>query len=324
MTYTMKIVGKSKAFQSVYDTAIFASQVDSRILLTGETGVGKDVFARLIHSKSKRKDNPFIAVNCATLTPELLQSELFGHVKGAFTGAIKDYKGKIRMADKGTLFLDEIGEIDIKLQSKLLKVLEDHIVHPVGSEKSYEVDLKIIAATNKDLKKSIEEKTFREDLYYRLDVFTIEIPPLRERMDDIPLLIDFFMKEASSKHGLRKKKFDRDVIEALKSYHWPGNIRELKNVVDKLLIANRASRITINNLPEYLQCNKTISKEELRNNILSLEISRQMGITIEDYKEFLILYELEKVDGNIRKASIKLEQFKITRQAIRTFLSKET
>ena len=326
----MKIVGNSKTFKNVYDSATFASQADCRVLLTGETGVGKDVFAKLIHRKSKRKSHPFIAVNCASLTHELLQSELFGHVKGAFTGAIKDFKGKIRMANQGTLFLDEIGEMDITLQAKLLKVLEDYIVHPLGSEKNYKVDSRIITATNKDLKKSIAEKKFREDLYFRLDVFNIEIPPLRERIDDIPLLMDHFLEKIISKQGITKKKFDQEAMEVFKKYHWPGNIRELKNIVEKLIIVNRSSEITINDLPNYLKVNKKLKSVDIFGNCPLgqktqwLEIAREQGITVNDYKEYLIVQELQRSKGVIRKAAAKLKEYNISRQNIRTFLSKET
>jgi transcriptional regulator with GAF, ATPase, and Fis domain len=206
------------------------------VLITGSNGTGKELVAHWLHQKSPRSSAPFIEVNCAAIPSELIESELFGHVKGAFTSAVKDRAGKFEAANKGTIFLDEIGDMSLSAQAKVLRALQENKISRVGSDKDIKVDVRVLAATNKDLKKEIEEGKFREDLYHRLAVILIKVPALNDRRDDIPLLIDYFSKKISDEQGTSQKNFSKKAIEMLKSYDWTGNIRELRNVVERLII----------------------------------------------------------------------------------------
>ena len=212
------------------------SPADSNILLTGETGAGKEVLAKYIHNQSSRSGGVFIPVNCAAIPSELIESELFGHEKGAFTSAIKQHKGKFEQADGGTLFLDEIGDMSLAAQAKVLRVLQEKKLSRVGSDKDIIVDVRVLAATNKDLKAEIEKGTFREDLYHRLSVIVLHVPSLDERRDDIPLLVKYFNDQVSTESGMPKKDFSPEAIKMLQEKSWTGNIRELRNVVERLLI----------------------------------------------------------------------------------------
>ena len=243
------IVGSSREMEKVFDVIRKVADTDTSILITGESGTGKELVARSIHANSYRRDAPFVAINCAAIPRELLESELFGHTKGAFTGAVKDKPGKFQLADGGTLFLDEVGELPLELQPKLLRALQEKEVEPVGGTKVQKVDVRIVAATNLDIDKSIAGGTFREDLYYRLSVIPIHLPPLRERRKDIPLLIRYFC----GKHGSEKVTFDKDVLETLIMYPWPGNVRELENTVERLLIMRNGDVISFDELPEKFQ-----------------------------------------------------------------------
>ncbi|RMA93297.1 sigma-54-dependent transcriptional regulator [Hydrogenothermus marinus] len=246
------LTGKSKAIQLVKKTIKKVAPYDINILITGETGTGKEITAKAIHSYSNRKNKPFIAVNCAAIPADLLESELFGYKKGAFTGADKDKKGLIEEANGGTLFLDEIGEMPLPLQAKLLRFLEERKIRPLGSTKEIEVDVRIISATNKDLKKQIEKGEFREDLYYRLSTITINLPPLRERKEDIPLLVEQILKELIKKYNKEIKKIDPQFITYLKTLDLKGNIRELKNIIEKAVILSEDEELKLN---EYFEIN---------------------------------------------------------------------
>jgi two-component system, NtrC family, response regulator len=243
------ILGESESIQEAISLAKKVSQTDATVLLTGETGTGKEVFAQAIHTGSARGKKPFVALNCSAFTKDLLESELFGHKEGSFTGATKDKTGLIEEANTGTLFLDEIGEMAVGLQAKLLRVLEAREFIKIGDTKSTHVDVRIIAATNKNLKNEIETGQFREDLYYRLNVFTIELPPLRERKKDIPILARHFLKVYGEKTNPSIKTFNKDFIEALKKHDWKGNIRELKNIMERALIVSTGSELTVADLP---------------------------------------------------------------------------
>jgi len=238
------ILGKSPAIVDAINLAQRVAQTDTTVLLLGETGTGKEVFAQAIHEESDRRNKPFVAVNCSSFSNDLLKSELFGHVAGAFTGALKDKKGLFEEADGGTLFLDEIGEMNLELQSKLLRVLEDGTFNRVGDSKTTRVNARIIAATNKDLKKESENNHFRLDLFYRLAVFTIYLPPLRERKEDILVLANHFFKEFSSKLNRRVTKMDDSFTRALTQHAWKGNIRELRNVMERVLIIATSDTLT--------------------------------------------------------------------------------
>jgi len=231
-----EIIGKSKAIKEVMELVRKVAPEDTTVLLQGETGTGKELVARAIHKLSPRKNGPYVVVNCAAIPENLLESELFGHRKGAFTGALKDKKGRIEIADGGTLFLDEIGSLSPSLQAKLLRFLETKEIQPLGSEETLRVNVRVIAATNQDLRKKVEEGNFREDLFYRLNVFPIYIPPLRERKEDIPLLANYFLKIYSKKMNKKIEKIEDGAMELLLKYSWPGNVRELENVIERCVV----------------------------------------------------------------------------------------
>lgn len=231
-----QMIGESEAIQRVREMIHKVAPTDARVLITGANGTGKEVVARLIHAESNRADQPLIEVNCAAIPSELIESELFGHVKGSFTGAIKDKAGKFEQADGGTLFLDEIGDMSLAAQAKVLRALQENEVTRVGGEKAIHVNVRVLAATNKDLQKEIAEGRFREDLYHRLSVIPIHIPSLDERKDDIPLLVDYFCEQICGEQGIRGKAFAPEAVAALQARSWTGNIRELRNVVERLII----------------------------------------------------------------------------------------
>lgn len=231
-----EMVGDSKEIGAIKDMIEKVAPTDARVLITGSNGTGKELVAHWLHEKSQRSAAPFIEVNCAAIPSELIESELFGHVKGAFTSAVKDRAGKFEAANKGTIFLDEIGDMSLSAQAKVLRALQESKISRVGTDKDIKVDVRVLAATNKDLKKEIEEGKFREDLYHRLAVILIKVPALNERRDDIPLLINHFTNKITSEQGIAGKTFSDKAVKLLKAYDWTGNIRELRNVVERLII----------------------------------------------------------------------------------------
>jgi len=231
-----QMIGESEPIQQIKDMVDKVAETDARVLITGPNGTGKELVAHNLHEKSNRSQFPLIEVNCAAIPSELIESELFGHVKGAFTSAVKDRAGKFEAADKGTIFLDEIGDMSLAAQAKVLRALQESMITRVGADKDIKVDVRVIAATNKDLRKEIEEGRFREDLYHRLAVILIKVPALNDRRDDIPLLIEHFTKKIGEENGSAQKSFSADAINLLKAYDWTGNIRELRNVVERLII----------------------------------------------------------------------------------------
>ena len=231
-----QMIGESPALKNIQSMIEKVAPSDARVLITGANGSGKELVAHAIHSLSERSKNPIVEVNCAAIPSELIESELFGHVKGSFTGAIKDKQGKFEQANGGTLFLDEIGDMSLVAQAKVLRALQENKVSPVGSDKEIKVDVRVLAATNKDLKKEIEAGKFREDLYHRLSVIEIHVPSLDERKDDIPILVKHFAKLISEEQGTSVKEFDDKAIKTLQNFSWTGNIRELRNVVERLII----------------------------------------------------------------------------------------
>ena len=231
-----QMIGESEAIQRVREMIHKVAPTDARVLITGANGTGKEVVARLIHAGSNRASQPLVEVNCAAIPSELIESELFGHVKGSFTGAIKDKTGKFEQADGGTLFLDEIGDMSLAAQAKVLRALQENEITRVGGDKAIHVNVRVLAATNKDLQKEIAEGRFREDLYHRLSVIPIHIPSLDERKDDIPLLVDYFCEQICGEQGIKGKTFDPEAVAALQERSWTGNIRELRNVVERLII----------------------------------------------------------------------------------------
>lgn len=231
-----EMIGESEAINHIKLMIDKVAQTEARVLVTGPNGTGKELVAHQLHEKSERASFPLIEVNCAAIPSELIESELFGHVKGAFTSAVKDRAGKFEAADKGTIFLDEIGDMSLSAQAKVLRALQENIITRVGADKDIKVDVRVVAATNKDLKKEIEEGRFREDLYHRLAVILIKVPSLNERREDIPLLVTHFSNKIASEQGNAVKKFSDDAIKLLQEYDWTGNIRELRNVVERLII----------------------------------------------------------------------------------------
>lgn len=239
-----KLIGESDKMKSLRSQIEIAAKSSSRVLITGESGSGKELVARLLHGLSNRASKPFIEVNCAAIPQELIESEMFGHEKGSFTGAFERKKGKFELADGGTLFLDEIGDMSLQTQAKVLRVIETQEFQRVGGSANIKVDVRIIAATNKDLPAEVRKGTFREDLFFRLNVIPISVPPLRERKEDIPLLVDYFIKTISEEYGQRPKNITLEAIKRLQNYQWPGNVRELRNTLERLLIMTQSAVIT--------------------------------------------------------------------------------
>lgn len=231
-----EMVGESAALSKIKEIIEKVALTEARVLITGQNGTGKELVAHWLHEKSNRSSSPLIEVNCAAIPSELIESELFGHVKGAFTSAVKDRAGKFEAANGGTIFLDEIGDMSLAVQAKVLRALQENKIQRVGNDKDIQVDVRVVAATNKNLKEEIAANRFREDLYHRLAVILIEVPPLNNRREDIPLLIDYFSERIASEQGSGKKEFSKEAVELLKKYDWTGNIRELRNVVERLII----------------------------------------------------------------------------------------
>ncbi|MDZ7612820.1 MAG: sigma-54 dependent transcriptional regulator [Flavobacteriaceae bacterium] len=233
---SVEMIGESKAIKQIRAIIDKVAPTEARVLITGPNGTGKELVAHAIHQNSQRANGPMVEVNCAAIPSELIESELFGHMKGSFTGANKDKAGKFEAAHSGTIFLDEVGDMSLSAQAKVLRVLQENKITRVGGEKDIQVDVRVIAATNKDLMKEIEKGRFREDLYHRLAVILIRVPSLEQRTEDIPLLVDYFMRKITEEQGILPKKFSDEALEQLKNYQWTGNIRELRNVVERLLI----------------------------------------------------------------------------------------
>lgn len=244
------MVGESAALLQVKETIEKVAPTDARVLITGQNGTGKELVAHWVHQKSKRNEDPYVAVNCAAIPSELIESELFGHEKGAFTSAHKQREGKFEQAHLGTLFLDEIGDMSLPAQSKVLRALQEGLITRVGSDKDIKVDVRVLAATNKDLKKEIEAGRFREDLYHRLSVILIQVPALKERKEDIPLLVEKFLEDIAQENGSTKKKMTKEAMDILKEFPWTGNIRELRNVVERLVILGEPT-ISLEDVKKY-------------------------------------------------------------------------
>ncbi len=291
-----QITGTSAAVVRLREQIARVAATDSTVLILGESGSGKEVVAQMIHAASRRRHRPLVEINCAAIPEELIEAELFGYEKGAFTGAMTSKKGKFDLANGGTLFLDEIGDMSLKTQAKILRILQEQRFERVGGTRTIKVDVRIIAATNKDLRREIEQGNFREDLYYRLNVVPIEVPPLRERVEDIPLLIEDFLKEIAQSTGLGHKRVSPAVIEALKRYHWPGNVRELRNLVERLVIMSSGPEIDLSALPDYILQPTQQSSEPW----FACDDLRQARALFE--KEF-ILRKLKSHGGNISQTA---------------------
>lgn len=294
------IVGHSKGFLRVLDQAVRVSQRDATVLIQGETGTGKELVARAIHNNSRRNNRPFVPINCSAIPQDLVESELFGYTRGAFTGAVANKSGRIESADGGTLFLDEIGDLPLEAQVKLLRVLQEGELPKLGSNTLVRVDVRVIAATHRNLSAMVEDGTFREDLYYRLAVVPLRIPPLRERREDIPELIDALFERAKERHNLLDVRLSPAVHQRLISYRWPGNVRQLENVLERLLVLSSTDLITIEDLPEELT--QTTSNAAL----LWPDLPEE-GISLEATERELISRALEKFSGNQTQAARYLD-----------------
>ncbi len=297
-----ELTGKSLTVQRLREQIKLVAPTNSTVLITGENGTGKELVARAIHYRSARQNRPLIEVNCAAIPEELIESELFGHEKGAFTGAVGKKPGRFDLANGGTLFLDEIGDMSLKTQAKVLRILEEQRFERVGGSKTISVDVRIIAATNKNLKKEIEEGRFREDLFYRLNVIPIKVPPLRERLEDIPLLVDDFLEELARESGLGRKTITDDAINILQRYHWPGNVRELRNLVERLVILTPGKVIDKQQLLRLFDAEIHDSNKKL-SNIYEIENLKEARAYFE--KEF-IRRKLEKNSWNISLTAQKI------------------
>ena len=297
------IIGESDKMLALFEMLEKVSGTDSTILIQGESGTGKELVARAIHDLSDRSDRNFVAVNCAAIPDELLESELFGHVKGSFTGAVVSRIGRFEMADKGTLFLDEIGDMKANLQVKLLRVLQSREVEPVGGSRPKKVDVRIIAATNQNLDQMVANKLFREDLFYRLSVIPIILPPLRERESDIALLLNSFLQKFNKINNRNIEGFDRQVMEILTNYHWAGNVRELENLVERLVIVTGGGMVTYHDLPEKYRGGRTVPRVQP---VTLPKTGICLHSAVEEFENGLILQALQKSGGNKKEAAILL------------------
>lgn len=300
LDYVQDLTGESESIQSLRTQIKRVAPTDSWVLITGENGTGKEIVARSIHQKSKRAKKSMIAVNCAAIPDELIESELFGYEKGAFTGANKSHIGKFELAHKGTLFLDEIGDMSLKTQAKILRILEEQSFERLGGEKSINVDVRVIVATNKDLKQEIQKGRFREDLYYRLKVFPLHVPPLRERPEDIPVLLDEFLNSLTQENGFKPIKLTEDALQALKMYNWPGNVRELKNFLERMLIMYAGSQVDVSQLPPEFQDLENVQTQdsniiEQENGIIDFKEARA------EFEKRFLLSKLKQYHGNVSR-----------------------
>jgi two-component system NtrC family response regulator len=293
------IVGRSSALLEALDAAARVATTDATVLVLGETGTGKELIARAIHLNSLRRDRPFVVINCGAIPGELLESELFGHVKGSFTGAVNHKKGKVEIADGGTLFLDEIGEMPMELQVRVLRLLQQREIEKVGATSMIQVDVRILAATHRDLDALVAEGKFREDLFYRLAVIPITVPPVRERNGDIPELVHHFFERSKARHGKPELQMADSVMPHLLSYRWPGNVRELENVMERLVLLSRSNEVTVASLPEKIR-QASPKAEPVKPS------SPEGGIVLKDVERDLIVQALRKCHWNQSKAARQL------------------
>ncbi|SEB42026.1 sigma-54-dependent transcriptional regulator [Terriglobus roseus] len=301
------IIGRAKSFLRVLDQASRVAPHDTTVLIQGETGTGKELLARAIHNNSGRRARAFVPINCGAIPEDLVESELFGYVRGAFTGALTNKTGRIEAAEGGTLFLDEVGELPLDAQVKLLRVLQEGELAKLGASTPTRVDVRVIGATHRNLAAMVEDGTFREDLYYRLTVVSLRIPPLRERRDDLPELIDVLFKRAKERHGLLQARMSRPLLQKLISYAWPGNVRQLENVIERLLVLSADDLLTEDNLPEDLQ-----AASESNASPLNFPLPEE-GISLEAVERELISQALARFDGNQTHAARYLD---ISRRAL--------
>jgi len=299
-----EMIGSSKPIKELKKQINVAAPTSGWILITGENGTGKELVARAIHHNSHRQNRPFVEVNCAAIPEELIESELFGHEKGSFTGATTQRRGKFDQAHQGTLFLDEIGDMSLKTQAKVLRILQERKFERVGGNKTIEVDVRVIAATNKDLEKEIAAGNFREDLYYRLNVIPFHVPPLRERKADIPQLANHFLEYFCSKESRETKTLDEDAMLAIQNYSWPGNVRELKNLIERLVIMSPGNTITRNQLPQSI-CDKSVPGPDA--GVAVSLAADTFRIAKEEFEKEFLIQKLEENDWNVSRTAEAIE-----------------
>jgi DNA-binding NtrC family response regulator len=292
-----KIIGQSKQMKDIFARIQRAAPVDSTVLILGESGTGKELVAQALHHNSPRKKGPFVAVNCAAVPATLVESELFGHVKGAFTGATDRRVGRFEQSDGGSLFIDEIGDFELGLQAKLLRVLETLTLTPVGGHEDRKVDVRVIAATSRDIRKMVEQGTFREDLFYRLNVVQINLPPLRDRTDDVPILVEHFLKEISESKHTPPKRVSPEVMRYFLSYRWPGNVRELRNALESMMVLADGELLTENDIPDRIRQGNDNSNS-----------SRHLpsNVSMEELERMAIQKALDQCNGNRTHAAMRL------------------
>jgi two-component system response regulator PilR (NtrC family) len=302
------IIGRSTRMQDIFSVVQRIAKTNSTVLISGESGTGKELIARAIHYNSGRRGK-FVSINCGALPETLLESELFGHERGAFTGAIREKRGLFHEADRGTIFLDEIGETSTAMQIKLLRVLQDHVVRRVGSNVENQVEVRVIAATNRDLAESIKAGTFREDLFYRINVIPIALPPLRQRREDIALLVDHFITKYSKSMGVPLKRISSDAMRSIEKYHWPGNVRELENVIERMIALEASDVLTTKSLPEHVLLGGTIPD-------MVFDLPAE-GISLQDHLEgigkIFMLKALERTGG------VQTQAAELLRMSFRSF-----
>ncbi|HSR50825.1 MAG TPA: sigma-54 dependent transcriptional regulator [Acidobacteriota bacterium] len=304
------MVGDSVPMRALRQQIEYAAPTEGRVLIYGENGTGKELVARLLHLRSKRSGRAFVEVNCAALPEDLIEAELFGSVKGAYTGASESREGKFAAAHRGTLFLDEVGDMSLKSQAKVLRVLEEQRFHPVGANQASEVDVRVIAATNKDLEALIQEGSFREDLFFRLNVLPFEVPPLRQRSEDVPALFEFFMDRFSRHYGRPPKAISPQALDRLQSYAWPGNVRELKNMVERLAIMIPGEQVELSDLPRGIRRASRAESSEADGQPRNFQQAR------EEFERRYILEKLEENDDNVSRtaAAIGMERTHLHRK----------
>jgi two-component system, NtrC family, nitrogen regulation response regulator NtrX len=304
------MIGDSVPMQALRQQIAFAAPTYGRVLIYGENGTGKELVAHLLHLHSQRRDAAFVEMNCAAIPEELIESELFGHVRGSFTGASEDKEGKFAQADGGTLFLDEVGDMSSKTQAKVLRVLEEQRFAPVGGNSSLKVDVRVIASTNKNLEREIELGNFREDLYYRLNVLPFQIPPLRERKEDISLLTLYFLDEFAQKYGRKPPMLTRKALDILEGYPWPGNVRELRNIMERIIIMTHQSRIDMYDLPEPILNRTILTQGEQEEEEASLQEAK------ERFEKEFILQKLVEYKGSVSRAAqaLRIERSNLYRK----------
>jgi len=310
-----EMIGTSMSMLHLSEQIRMVAPTNASVLITGENGTGKELVARSVHFHSQRRDKPFIEINCAAIPEELIESELFGHERGAFTGAVAQKKGKFDLADGGTLFLDEIGDMSLKTQAKVLRILQEKKFERVGGTRTLEVDVRIVAATNKLLEEEIKNGSFREDLFYRLNVVPFKVPPLRERREDVPILTGYFLDAFCRREGRELKLIVPEAMEALKRYDWPGNVRELKNIVERLVIMTPGGTVTLNHLPDYfgIESSDRETGGGKLDGVLELSSLREAR---EEFEREFIIQKLEENDWNVSRTAeaIELERSNLHRK----------